>query len=273
MLIALDSAVSALDQFQQDLNVIGNNIANVDTVGFKSSSMNFEDTFSQTLGSNAAGTMQVGTGVQISDIAGQFTQGSISSTGVPSNLAVNGNGFFLVKDPVSGAEYATRDGNFSVDSSGNLVTSSGMRVQGYNNSALSTIGDININTAAAASGDTSGVQSYNFSSNGKLNILMADGINVTGGQVLLQNYTSPQQLLNVGNNLFSNLTAAGPLPAAAAPGNSGLGQLATSSLEESNVDLAGQLTNLITTQRAYEANAKVVTTGDEVLQDVVNLKR
>ena len=88
MLIALDSAVSALDQFQQDLNVIGNNIANVDTVGFKSSSMNFEDTFSQTLGSNAAGTMQVGTGVQISDIAGQFTQGSISSTASNENHCV-----------------------------------------------------------------------------------------------------------------------------------------------------------------------------------------
>src|ERR1700722_17499021 len=99
MLQSLDTGVTALDQFQQDLNVLGNNIANVDTVGFKSADVEFADALSQTVSSNAAGPMQVGTGVMTSSITNQFTQGSITSTGVPSNLAINGNGFFEVKDP------------------------------------------------------------------------------------------------------------------------------------------------------------------------------
>src|SRR5664279_664165 len=115
MLTALDSGVSALNQFQQNLNVIGNNIANVDTTGYKAASMNFADAFSQKLGFNATGSMQVGTGVQTSSISNQFTQGSIAGTAVPTDMAVNGNGFFLVSDPSTGADYVTRDGQFSKD--------------------------------------------------------------------------------------------------------------------------------------------------------------
>ena len=137
MLLSLDSGVSALDQFQQNLNVIGNNIANVNTVGFKSASVTFADAFSQTLGTRASGSMQVGTGVGIAGIVNQFTQGGISNTGVQSDVAINGNGFFLVNDPVTAQQYVTRDGQFTVDSGGYLVTSSGMRVQGYNDTGLS----------------------------------------------------------------------------------------------------------------------------------------
>jgi flagellar hook protein FlgE len=273
MLLSMDSGVSALDQFQQDLNVIGNNIANVDTAGFKSADVEFADALSQTVGSNAIGSLQVGTGVTTSEITNQFTQGAISNTGVQTNMAVNGNGFFLVKDPSSGQTYVTRDGDFSVDTSGFLVTSTGMRVQGYTDSAHGTIGDIQINNSGAPGGDTSAVQSYTFDSSGNVNLLLADGTQYTGGQILLQNFTTPTQLLSVGNNLYSGLTAAGPLAAAVAPGTNGLGNLVTGSLEMSNVDLAGQLTALITTQRAYEANTKVITTSDEILQDTVNLIR
>ncbi|HUA39694.1 MAG TPA: flagellar hook-basal body complex protein [Candidatus Sulfopaludibacter sp.] len=273
MLIALDSGVSALDQFQENLDVIGNNIANVDTVGFKGASMEFADAFSQSLGANSSGTMQIGTGVLTAAITNQFTQGSITSTGVQTDMAVNGNGFFLVKDPVSGAEYATRDGEFTVDSNGYLVTSNGMRVQGYSDAGLTTLGDIKVDNTGAPNGDASAVQSYSFSSNGTLTVMLADGTQFTRGQILLQNFTNPQQLLKIGNNLFSNLTVAGPLAAPTAPSSNGLGSLVTGSLEMSNVDLAGQLTSLITTQRAYEANTKVITTSDEILQDLVNLKR
>src|ERR1700733_8544801 len=162
MLLSMDSGVSALDQFQQDLNVIGNNIANVDTTGFKSANMEFADAFSQTLNSNAAGSQQIGTGVLTSSITNSFTQGSFSSTGVNSNLAVDGNGFFLVKDPTSGEVYATRDGNFTVDPNGFLVTSQGLRLQGYTNAAHTTTGDIQVSNANAPGGDTSAVQSYSF---------------------------------------------------------------------------------------------------------------
>jgi flagellar hook protein FlgE len=271
MLLSMDSGVSALDQFQQDLNVIGNNIANVDTVGFKAANVQFADTLSQTVGDNAAGVEQIGTGVTTSSIANQFTQGSITNTGVNTNMAVDGNGFFLVKDPASGEEYVTRDGNFTVDSNGFLVTSSGMNVQGYTDSTDTTVGNIQVTNTNSPGADTSPIQSYAFNSSGQLNVLLADGTQYVGGQVLLQNFTSPTQLTSVGGNLYTGLSQAGPLAAPVAPGSAGLGSVVTSSLEMSNVDLAGQLTSLITTQRAYEANAKVITTSDEILQDLVNL--
>ncbi len=271
MLLSMDSGVSALDQFQQQLNVIGNNIANVATSGFKSANVEFADALSQTVGQNAAGSEQVGTGIVTSSITNQFTQGSIVNTGVPTNMAVNGNGFFLVKDSASGQSYVTRDGNFSVDPNGFLVTSQGMRVQGYTDSTHTTMGDIQISNAGAPGGDTSAVQSYAFDSNGNANILLADGTQYNGGQILLQNFTSPTQLVSVGNNLYNNMANAGGLPAPLAPSTNGLGNIQTGSLETSNVDLAGQLTQLISTQRAYEANTKVITTSDEILQDLVNL--
>ena len=93
------------------------------------------------------------------------------------------------------------------------------------------------------------------------------------GQILLQNFTNPDQLVKVGGNLYTAPAAAGGLAAAAAPNSSGLGYIVSGSLEMSNVDLAGQLTELITAQRAYEANSKVITTSDDILQTLVNLKR
>lgn len=273
MLTALDSGVSALDQFQQQLAVIGNNIANVDTVGFKGANVSFADAFSQTLGTNSGGSMQVGTGVLTAAITNQFTQGSITSTSVQTDMAINGNGFFLLADPSTGAQYVTRDGEFSVDANGYLVSSTGMRVQGYSDAGLTTLGDIKIDNTGAPGGDTAAVQNFSFDASGKLTVTLSDGTQFTRGQILLQNFASPKQLLKVGSNLFSNLAAAGPLTTPTAPNSNGLGGLVTGALEMSNVDLAGQLTSLITTQRAYEANTKVITTSDEILQDLVNLKR
>ena len=273
MLLSLDSGVSALDQFQQELNVVGNNIANVNTVGFKAANMGFADALSQSLGSNSAGSMQVGSGVLTASITNQFTQGSITSTGVQTDMAVNGSGFFLVKDSSTGASYVTRDGEFTVDTNGYLVTSNGMRVQGYSDAGLTAQGDLKIDSTGAPNGDTAAVQGYTFGSDGKLTVQLADGTQFTRGQILLQNFSNPEQLTKVGNNLFSGLTNAGPLAAPLAPSSNGLGNLVSGAVEMSNVDLAGQLTSLITTQRAYEANTKVITTSDEILQDLINLKR
>jgi len=271
MLLSLDSSLSALDQFQQALDVLGNNIANVNTVGFKASNMEFATALSQTVGDNAAGTEQLGEGVVTGSIAGQFTQGTITTTGVQSNMAINGNGFFVVKDPSTGTEYVTRDGSFNLDSNGYLVTSSGFRVQGYTDSTSTTMGDIQVSNTNAPGGDTSAVQSYSFNSNGQLSIELADGTSYVGGQILLQNFTSPTQLTSIGDNLYTGMSGAGALATPVAAGSGGLGSIQTSSLELSNVDLASQLTSLITTQRAYEANARVVTTSDQILQDLVNL--
>jgi flagellar hook protein FlgE len=177
----------------------------------------------------------------------------------------------MVSDASAGTAYVTRDGQFSLDTDGYLVTNSGLRLQGYNDAALTTIGDIKVdNTGGPTAASVTG---YSFGTDGKLTVQLADGSTFTRGQVLLQNFSSPQELLKVGNNLFSGLTGAGPLATPGAPGAGGLGNLATGSLEMSNVDLTSQLAALITTQRAYEANTKVITTSDEILQSLVNLKR
>jgi flagellar hook protein FlgE len=279
----MDSGISALSHLQDSLNVTANNIANVETTGFKSASTSFADTFSETLGGgSAAGFRQIGTGMSTSAIKNQFAQGSISSTGNANDMAItSSNGFFLVKDPSTGNTFATRDGSFSVDSSGYLVTNGGMRVQGYDSTGLTTVGDIKIDntgatqtnaTTGAVTPDTAAVQRFSFGADGKLSVTLADNNTFTRGQILLQNFTSPQQLQKVGNNLYANLSSAGQLTSPLPPGSNGLGGLETGALEMSNVDLAKELTTLITTQRAYEANSKVITTSDEILNTLVNLK-
>jgi flagellar hook protein FlgE len=273
MLLSLDSGVSALEQFQQQLNVIANNIANVNTVGFKSADVSFADALSDTLGSNATGSKQIGTGVVTASITNNFTTGSIASTGVQTDMAISGNGFFLVSDATTGNSYATRDGQFKLDTSGHLVNSSGMRLQGYTDTGLSTIGDVMIDNTGAPGGSTANVQSYTINSNGTISVLLADGTQFTRAQILLQNFSSPEQLIKTGGNLYSGLSVAGPLTTPVAPGSNGVGSITSGALEMSNVDLASELTSLITTQRAYEANSKVITTSDEILQTLVNLKR
>ena len=265
MLLSLDSGTSALENIQQQLNVIANNIANVNTVGFKSADVNFADTLSETLGSNAAGSMQIGTGMTTAAITNNFsTPGAVAETGVNTDLAIQGNGFFVVKDPTSGDSYVTQDGTFSIDTSGYLVTSAGLRVQGAS-------GDIQFPTSSSSPSMTG----YKFNSDGTITVSMSDGTTTTptGGGIVLQNFSNPDQLVKDGGNLYSMNTAAGGLATPVKPGSSGLGTIAAGYLEMSNVDLAGELTSLITAQRAYEANSKVVTTSDDVLQTLINIKR
>jgi flagellar hook protein FlgE len=273
LLQSLSSGVSAMQQFQQELDVIGNNIANVATTGFKGADVEFADALSQTMqGAGATGAMQVGTGVTTDSIANRFTQGAINATGNPTDLAISGNGFFVVRDPATNAQFVTRDGNFTVDNSGYLVLN-GMRVQGYSDAALTTIGDIKIDNTGAPGGSTAGIQSWNFDNKGNIVVTLTDNTTFTRGEVLLQNFQSPQMLVKDGDSLYSGMAGAGPLAQASAPSTNGLGKLEVGALEGSNVDLTTELSNLITTQRAFEANSKVITTSDEVLQTLVNLKR
>ncbi len=278
MLRSLDSGVSALQQFQQSMDVIGNNIANVDTVGFKSASVRFADALSQTLaGPRAAGAKQIGTGVLTSSITNDFTQGAINNSGGVTDLAINGNGYFTVRDPLDGAIYATRAGQFRVDVDGYLVTATGLRVQGnasFDAAGAATLGDLKVDNGGGNNGGSvASVASYSFDERGDLNLRLADGFQYTRGQVLLTNFLSPEQLLKEGNSLYSGLVGAGPVQQNGTPGSNGLGGLIPSSLERSNVDIAVEMTTLITTQRAFQASAKIITTSDEMLQELVNLKR
>jgi flagellar hook protein FlgE len=117
--------------------------------------------------------------------------------------------------------------------------------------------------------------SYNVDSSGNVTVTQADGTTFECAQVLMQNFSAPQMLVNEGSNLYSNLTAAGELApvTGGAAGTSGLGNIQSGALESSNVDLSGEMANLITAQRAFEANSKIITTSNEVLQTVVNMKQ
>lgn len=289
MLRALSSGVSGIRAFQNALDVIGNNIANSNTTAFKSARTDFADAFSQTLqvssasssGSNQAG-MQVGSGVITSSVKNLFTQGAINRTGVGTDLAIDGDGFFVVKDPVSGAEYATRAGNFRLDDNNYLVNDKGMRVQGWttgDNTSSGTRGDIQINDSFNPSTDPEAfMTTFNIDRYGVVNVHMSDGTEYRRAQILLQRFNDPQALLKEGDNLFSGIGAAGPLggssaPQAEAPGSNMLGEIQSSALELSNVDLANEFAQLITTQRGFQANARIITTSDEILQELVNLKR
>lgn len=163
-----------------------------------------------------------------------------------------------------------------VDTNGYLINASGMRVQGFSDAGLATRGDIKLDATGAPDGTAAGarVASYRFDQDGKVQVLLDDGTtSFTRGQVLLQNFTAPQALVKEGGNLYSNLANAGPMALSLAPGSSGLGDLQSGQLEMSNVDLAGEFADLITAQRGFQANSRIITTSDELLQEIINLKR
>lgn len=277
----MDSGVSALRTYEQGLEVIGNNIANVSTNAFKSGDAHYADAFSDILqGSSGSGAaVQIGTGVQLAGVSTNFGQGQVTTTGVPSNVAVSGSGFFIVKNPTSGDLFATRDGEFTIDANGFLVDSQGDRVQGLTGGSASgpptTVGDIKLGTPPA----TTQLLSYSIDTSGNFIETYSDGSTATTNAVLLQNYSNPAALQNAGNNLFTNMSAAGPVGGLAltaannTAGTNGLGTIQGGAIEGSNVDLTQQFSDLITTQRSFEAASRLITVSDTVLDDIVNLKR
>lgn len=283
MLRSLSSGASGLQQFQGQLDVIGNNIANSNSIAYKTARADFADAFSQTLQVPSAATatsaglapMQLGSGVVTSTIKNLFTQGAINRTGVQTDLAISGEGFFTVKDAVSSEVFATRAGDFRLDANGYLVTNTGLRLQGYSDPGLAVTGDLRVDGTGRplTASPTASVSSFNIDDQGKLNIRLSDGTEFVRGQVLLQDFRDPQALLKQGNSLYAGLVAAGPRAAAQPPGSGGLGRVQSGTLELSNVDLGKEFANLITTQRGFQASARIITTSDEVLQEVVNLKR
>ena len=283
----LGSGVSALRTFMKGLEVIGNNIANVNTNGYKSSSASYSDSFSNILQrsspSSAANgnspAVTVGTGVMLAGISSNYSQGSLQSTGSGTDLGISGDGYFHVKNPADGSEYATRDGSFRFDDQGFLVTLKGFRVQGLTGAGLGTVGDIVLGTPPVGTQ----LQSVSIDKGGNVVEFYSDGSSATNNQVQLQRFTDQSALVKEGNNLFSGLIAAGPVGAGAgsfalqaggvnAPGANGLGTLQAGSVELSNVDLTEQFSNLITTQRSFQAGSRLITVSDTVLEDIVNLK-
>jgi flagellar hook protein FlgE len=283
MLRSLFSAISGLRANQFMLDVTGNNIANANTAGYKSSNVVFQDTLSQMLTAGAAPTatnggtnpIQVGLGVQVGGVSTNFGQGSAQTTNKATNLMISGDGFFEVRR--GGESLFTRAGAFDFDSSGNLVTPDGDVVQGYpsdgaggiNTTAAPT--DITI-PAIAADNSANPLKSYNIGSDGIITGVYADGTKTPLFQVALANFANPPGLDKVGDTAFRASTNSG-VPQVGAPGTGRLGKLMGGAIEMSNVDLAAEFTNLIIAQRGFEATSKVITTSDQVLEDLVNIKR
>ncbi len=422
--VSFSAGLSGLNANSTYLSVIGNNLANINTIGFKASTVSFTDLVSQNVGGSSVNPMQVGLGVVTGSISPVFSQGSIENTRETTNVAIQGNGFFVVKDPNSGNQAYTRAGNFSFNRDGELVSPDGYRVQGFTQidpltQQIITTGEpsditvppgvlrepvattsfatsTNLN-AAAVSGDvfTTSVQIYDalgsphmvtvtytkaaapgawtyemtvpgeeivggtagtpqsifaggtvqFDANGKLQTLnggapadvaittaawtngaapsvlnwdvldanlatsltgfdsasatssitqngsaagMVTSISIdSAGQIIatfgagqtvpmgalaLASFNNPKGLVKLGSNKYGESQAAG-VPNIGMAGNGGRGSLIGSAIEQSNVDIAQEFTQMILAQRGYQANAKTITVSDEVLVDTLQLKR
>ena len=434
----LYTGVSGLSAYSNAISVIGNNIANVNTTGFKESRGNFSDVLNQSSGTG--GTLQIGRGVLVSNVSSVFTQGAFQATSLPGDLAIDGDGFFIVKDPKTNALLYTRNGNFTLNRDGKLANPDGLIAQGFNvdssGNALPLVEDINISgqsfppkksanatiqvnldstsplildptnpgtiknfdpadpvkssqfstaltvydslgtghtidiyfqktadnnwnwftgtranelagqtgtslvvvgsgtltftndgalstvnttfpppggpgaratfdfAGGAQPGQTinfnfgtpgfdgttqfatpsstllqsqdgygSGVlQNFSIDDQGKVRGLFSNGQALDLKRVALAKFASTAGLKSVGKNLFSETILSGQ-PIVASPGNSGTGSLQAGALEISNVDLSSQFVELIRAQQAFQANARVITTGDQLLTETVNLKR
>ena len=270
LLNSFNSGVNGIKTFSKSLEVIGDNIANVNTTGFKGSRVTNQDSFSETLrvssaaNGNVGGTnaMQVGSGSSVASISQQFSQGALTTTAAPSDLGITGNGFFTVIDPADQSTYVTRAGDFRVDDLGFLVTNQGYQVQGEGGAIQLTL---------KGEGAQSLI-SYSIKPNGEVQEYYSDGTSEITNTVYLQDFQNPNALMRAGNNLFTNLEAAAPIEPAQ-PGTNGLGKVIQGTLELSNVDLTQQFSDLIVAQRAFQANSRVITVSDSVMEEVVNLKR
>ena len=405
ILTSMFTAVTGLSSYGNAMGVIGNNIANVGTAGFKSSRATFSDLISSSLAGGSGGD-QVGLGVYMNDVQTNFTQGSITTTGNTFDLAIDGNGFYLLRDS-AGANFYSRAGQFKVDNIGQVVDSAGALLQGYqadtNGNITSTIGSITLSSSAVAPQTTttasilgnlnanatapttafsvSDTTSYNFSTGmtfydslgnshqmqlyfrktaantwgvysqidggtaaAQTNMTFnASGALTAGGtqtvtaaltngattpqavtvslaamtqfgsasgiisqtqdgfasgtldrisvdkqghvvaqftngqtrplaQVVLNRFLNPDGLVSNGDNHFLETIDSGA-PLSGAPTTNGLGRILSGTIEQSNVDLGKEFVDMIITQRAFQANSRAITTSDEMLQELVNLKR
>jgi len=418
---SFSAGLSGLNANGTALSVIGNNLSNINTIGFKSSAVAFGDLVSQNVGSTSANPTQVGLGVGTGSISPVFSQGAIENTREATNVAIQGNGFFVVRNAAGNAY--TRAGNFSLDSDGGLVTPDGFRVQGYTavnpatgriitdgtmtdlivppgvlrsptatsqirtasnldaravtgdtyttdvqiydslgathvatitytrrpangtwdyditvpgaeitggvagtpfnvatgtlvfnaSGVLTTVNgaapaDVIINTPTWKNGATTSqwrwdlvdannvasltgyastsatssksqngsaaarIESISINASGEIVATFGAGQTIAVGQLAIANFNNPKGLVKLGSNKYGESQAAG-IANVGAPGTGGRGSLIGSALEQSNVDIAQEFTQMILAQRGYQANSKTITVSDELLQETLNLKR
>lgn len=267
MIRSLYSAVSGLRGHQTMLDVIGNNIANVNTASFKSSRVIFSDLYYQTLSAASAPTAttggtnptQIGYGSLVSSIDVINTRSSFQQTSRSLDLYIAGEGYFTVQD-ASGADHYTRLGAFTFDANGNLMDSNGNNVL---DTAGATIQVANMNNYTGISVDAAGTITGTNATTMAIDNL---------GQIGIAVFTNPNGLQQNGTSYYSETVNSGA-PTVTAAGSDSAGTLVAGGLEMSNVDLSKEFTDMIVAQRGFQANARVITTSDQVLEELVNLKR
>jgi flagellar hook protein FlgE len=258
---AMMSGFSGLQTNAEAITVIGNNIANVNTVGFKSGRTLFSDVLAEPVAGNNS---QVGIGVQISAIENLFSQGSLTTTASATDIALSGNGFFVVQDnaPTPATCY-TRAGVFNPDAQSKyLVNPDGAKL------CDSTGAPINLSLLS----NFTSISKIN--QDGTINYLDSTGLQqTTAARIGIASFFNPSGLDKVGANLYQQTLTSDGSGAAIVIAPDQDNRIYSNTLEESNVDMASQMVNMIVTQRAYSANSKTITTSDEMTQTAINLKR
>lgn len=277
MIGSLFTAISGLAVQKDAMTVIGDNIANVTTTAFKGSSVQFANLLNETTGGSG---INPGAGVALVGITEQMSQGSLEPTGNPTDLAISGKGFFQVRDGgVAGSDlFYTRAGNFVFDGNGYLVNPGDLIAQGYDISAGAPADppaaapvNIQVNVTAAATH-----RDYAMENDGIVTgIDKATGAKENLWQVSLYKFPNILGLTKKGGNLYAQSNDSGaPLSATGGvSGISGMGKVIAQNLEMSNVDIAAEFSKMIVTQKAFQANAKVITTSDEILTSLIGMKR
>lgn len=263
MMRSLYSGVSGLQVNQIRMDVVANNIANVNTVGFKKGQVTFQDMLSQNIAGAKAGeasttggvaAQQIGLGARIGSINNIHTQGAVATTGNSTDIMIQGNGYFILQE--GEATYYSRAGNFTLDNSGNLVNSAnGMLVCDENGTAINITGSM-----------------VSIGPDGTISFIDSSGNPTTSDSKLgIATFPNSQGLTKAGENMYIASEASGEA-VITTPGTNA-GSLISGALEMSNVDMAQEMVDMIITQRAYQANSRTIRTADEMLQELLNIKR
>lgn len=287
------SGIAGMRGFQTKLDVVGNNIANVNTSGYKKARTTFQDMMSQTTAGASAPTdirgginpMQVGLGSQLGSIDNIHTQGNRQTTNRVLDMALEGDGMFIFGTGIEadGGEgqitevdvnnlnlQYSRAGNMYLDEDGYIVNANGQYLIGQQNAGETDSRYLRIPEGAA---------SFSIQGNGVVNYINEDGGTEVAGQIVLAKFSNPGGLDKVGGNMFRSSVNDGMIvtgtgaPVLNEPESNGTAAVVSGALEMSNVDLAEEFTEMITAQRGFQANTRIITTSDEILQELVNLKR
>ena len=260
MMRSLWTAASGMVAQQTNIDVMSNNLANVNTTGFKKSRAEFEDLMYQTLriagspteGGNRIPTgLQVGMGVRPVTVHKFFSQGDFQNTSNPLDIAIEGDGFFLLDN--NGEDVYTRAGAFKLDNDGRVVTANGYTLQPEFTVPAETVNVV-------------------ITERGHISALDNNGQELAATDIPIYTFINPAGLNAVGRNLFMETEASGPATQGT-PGDQNYGTLSQGYLEMSNVEMVDEMVGLIVGQRAYEVNSKAITTADALLQTAINIKR